>query len=67
VQDNGPGIPADTVRRLFVRKGLNVRGAGLALLLVRDILVAHGGTVDLQSSTGPVEHWTTIRLVFPAP
>ena len=44
VRDDGPGIPADTVRRLFIRDGLNVRGSGLALLLVRDILTAHGGT-----------------------
>jgi C4-dicarboxylate-specific signal transduction histidine kinase len=30
----GPGIPSDTVSRLFVRDGLNVRGAGLSLLLI---------------------------------
>ncbi len=65
VHDGGPGIPADTVRRLFIRDGLNVRGAGLALLLVRDIMVAHGGRVDLRSNTEPVGHGTTIRLTLP--
>ncbi len=65
VSDDGPGIPADTVTRLFLRDGLNVRGSGLALLLIRDILLAHGGTVDLQSSTDPVAHGTAIRLTFP--
>jgi signal transduction histidine kinase len=65
VEDDGPGIPADTLRRLFIRGGINVRGSGLALLLIRDILVAHGGTVDLQSSTEPVGHGTAIRLRFP--
>jgi signal transduction histidine kinase len=65
VRDDGPGIPADTVKRLFIRDGLNVRGSGLALLLVRDLVTAHGGTVDLQSRTEAVGHGTTIRLVFP--
>ena len=66
VRDDGPGILADTVARLFTRDGLNVRGSGLSLLLIRDIVAAHGGTVDLQSSTEPIGHGTTIRLTFPA-
>ena len=65
VQDDGPGIPADTVSRLFVRDGLNVRGAGLSLLLIRDIMVAHGGEVDIRSNTDPSSHGTTVRLTFP--
>jgi signal transduction histidine kinase len=65
VQDDGPGIPSDTVSRLFVRDGLNVRGAGLSLLLIRDIMVAHGGTIDLHSNTEPGSHGTAIRLTFP--
>ena len=40
VRDDGPGIPADTVARLFKHDGLNVRGAGLALLLIRDVMAA---------------------------
>jgi signal transduction histidine kinase len=35
------------------------------LLLIRDILIAHGGTVDLHSNTDPVGHGTAIRLTFP--
>jgi signal transduction histidine kinase len=66
VQDDGPGIPADTVTRLFRRDGLNVRGAGLALLLISDIMAAHGGRVDVRSNTDPVGHGTTIRLTLPA-
>jgi signal transduction histidine kinase len=65
VDDDGPGIPEDTVRRLFDRDTLNVRGSGLALLVVRDILAAHGGTVDVRSSTDPIAHGTRIRLVLP--
>jgi signal transduction histidine kinase len=64
VQDDGPGIPADTVTRLFRRDGLNVRGAGLALLLISDICAAHGGTVDVRSNTDVPEHGTTVRLTL---
>jgi signal transduction histidine kinase len=65
VQDDGPGIPKDTVTRLFRRDGLNVRGAGLSLVLISDIMAAHGGRIDLRSSTDPFEQGTTVRLVFP--
>lgn len=65
VQDDGPGIPADTVTRLFRRDGLNVRGAGLALLLISDICAAHGGLVEVQSNTEAFVHGVTIRLTFP--
>jgi signal transduction histidine kinase len=66
VQDDGPGIPTDTVTRLFKRDGLNVRGAGLALLLMSDISVAHGGKVEVRSSTAASDHGTTVRMMFPA-
>ena len=29
------------------------------------IVLAHGGTVDLQSSTASVGHGTAVRLTFP--
>jgi signal transduction histidine kinase len=64
--DDGLGIPADTVARLFRRDGLNVQGAGLAILLMSDICAAHGGTVDVRSSTDPSDHGTTIRLTLPS-
>ncbi len=64
VQDDGMGIPADTVTRLFRRDGLNVRGAGLALLVMSDICTAHGGTVDVRSNTDGSEHGTIVRLTF---
>lgn len=65
VQDNGPGIPAESVARLFRRDGLNVLGSGLSLLLMSDICAAHGGRVDVTSRTQGVDHGTTVRLSFP--
>ena len=67
VQDDGPGVPAGTVARLFKRDGLNVRGAGLALLMISDVCTAHGGTVDVRSHTdvsGVSGHGTTVRMTF---
>jgi len=63
VQDDGPGIPADKVAHLFDRNGRPQ--AGLALLLVRDIVVAHGGKCDVQSRTEAFDHGTTVRLTLP--
>jgi len=63
VQDDGPGIPADTVEHLFDRNG-RPQG-GLALLLVRDIVVAHGGRCDVHSRTEAFDHGTTVRLTLP--
>jgi len=66
VQDDGPGIPSDTITRLFRRDGLNIQGAGLALLLTSDIVIAHGGKVEVRSSIDSADHGTTVRLAFPA-
>ena len=65
VQDDGPGIQADTVARLFKRDGLDVRGAGLALLLMSEICAAHGGTINVQSSVDASSHGTTVTLTLP--
>jgi signal transduction histidine kinase len=66
VKDDGPGIPAETLARLFRRSAQQHRG-GLGLSLVHDILVAHGGGVEVRSSTDAFEHGTTIRLSLPSP
>lgn len=66
VQDDGPGIPEDTVTRLFRRDGLDVRGAGLALLVMADACAAQGGRIDVRSSIGS-DHGTTVRMTIPAP
>jgi signal transduction histidine kinase len=65
VRDNGPGIPAESVARLFKRDGLNVLGSGLSLLLMSDICAAQGGRVEVTSRTQGADHGTTVRLSFP--
>ena len=58
-EDNGPGIPADERERVFEpffrgRAALaqRVQGSGLGLHLVRRLVLAHGGRVDLLSRSG---------------
>jgi signal transduction histidine kinase len=54
VQNRGTPIPADLLPVLFgpFRRGSDSRGLGLGLYIVRQIVVAHGGTVEVES-TGP--------------
>jgi signal transduction histidine kinase len=46
IEDNGPGIPDDSKKRIFNRmhKG-SVRGMGLGLYLVRTLVDSYGGKV----------------------
>jgi len=63
VADNGPGIPADIMKKifepLFSTKNF---GVGLGLPTVRQILEQHGGSVAVESKLGA---GTRFRLVFP--
>ena len=54
VSDDGEGIPADLVPRVFDRfvKGRSSNGSGLGLAIVRDVVEAHGGTVSIESVLG---------------
>jgi len=68
VQDTGIGIdPADTARifdpfvRLDAARSRDAGGAGLGLALVKSIVTAHGGTVDVESTPGAGSRFT-IRL-----
>ena len=63
VEDNGPGIPADALERIFdvfysTRKG----GTGLGLAIVDRIARRHDGSVEVESAPG---EGTTFRVVLP--
>jgi signal transduction histidine kinase len=64
VSDTGPGIPAADAARLLERTPATP-GRGLALLLIRDIVAAHGGRMAVVSSTESGRHGTTFRLTLP--
>ena len=54
VRDDGSGIPAELLPRVFDRfvKGPGSTGSGLGLAIVRDLVEAHGGTVSAESTEG---------------
>jgi len=54
VADQGPGIPAEVLPRIFERftTGPNSTGLGLGLYLAQGIAAAHGGELTVQTSTG---------------
>jgi signal transduction histidine kinase len=63
VRDDGPGIPEDRLRSLFADPG-ETKGTALALAMARDVVAAHGGTLEIRSQTGALSHGTTIRFTL---
>lgn len=66
IHNHGSAIPADQLPNLFepFRRGSNGRagGLGLGLYIVREILRAHGGSVEVQSTE---EMGTVFRTCWP--
>jgi signal transduction histidine kinase len=67
VSDQGPGIPAEMLDRIFERfethsLGSQHRGAGLGLSIVRSFVELHGGSVRIDSAAG---RGTTVTCIFP--
>lgn len=52
VSDDGPGISEQEARWLFDHNPATGKSAGLALLMVRDVVAAHRGSVSVKSSVG---------------
>lgn len=69
ISDQGPGIPPKDrkkVFRMFYRlrqTGKTIRGSGLGLFIVRNLIKLHGGKVWIGSNKG--NRGTTINLVIP--
>lgn len=69
VRDWGIGIPADELRQIFQkfvrgspRLGHSVKGTGLGLALVDEIVRNHGGEVKVEST---VDEGSTFSLILP--
>ena len=65
VQDDGPGIPKEKLPYLFERRVGAPCAEGLALSLVRDVVSAHGGRIEVESRSGAEEHGTSITVFLP--
>ncbi len=62
VTDDGPGMSETRARWLFEQDPASGRAAGLALVMVRDVAEAHGGSVSVASHLGK---GTTFTLRIP--
>jgi two-component system sensor histidine kinase BaeS len=63
VTDTGEGIPPELLPHVFERfvKGASSPGSGLGLAIAHDIVTAHGGNLEIQSTMGS---GTTVRLTL---
>jgi two-component system sensor histidine kinase BaeS len=71
VEDSGVGIASDDLKHIFKRfwRGEKSRsratgGAGIGLAIVRELVLAHDGRVDVESSPGK---GSLFRVLLPAP
>jgi signal transduction histidine kinase len=66
VEDDGPGIPAEHVERIFDRfyrvEGPQASGSGLGLAIARELAERMGGTVEVDTRAGK----TVFSLSLPA-
>ena len=64
VVDTGQGIAPELLPHVFERfvHGAGSKGSGLGLAIAHDITVAHGGTIDVESTLGS---GTTVRISLP--
>jgi signal transduction histidine kinase len=73
VDDEGPGIPEDArhamfepFNRLEASRNRATGGAGLGLAVVRALVEAHGGTIDIGSTPGGGARVSVVLPTFSA-
>jgi C4-dicarboxylate-specific signal transduction histidine kinase len=65
ITDNGAGIPAELLPKifdLFVTTKPSGKGTGLGLVVCQEIVKAHGGAIDIESTVGT---GTSVRIYLP--
>jgi signal transduction histidine kinase len=74
VRDQGAGVPESERRSIFEKfvrgsaaAALNVRGTGVGLAMVRQIVAAHGGEIRLESQPGAGSRFTILLPAWTKP
>lgn len=70
VSDNGIGVPQEDLSHIFERfyrveksRTSETGGTGLGLAIARELIEAHGGTIEMQSNLG---EGSTVTITLPA-
>ncbi|WPB76269.1 HAMP domain-containing sensor histidine kinase [Archangium violaceum] len=70
VRDTGPGIPAEALPHLFEPfwqvEGTGKKGTGLGLTISRGLVLAHGGSLEVESEQGQGSTFS-FTLPWPSP
>lgn len=70
VRDRGPGIPPDELPHVFDRffrgRGARARGSGIGLTVARELVLAHGGEIVVESEPGRGTTFTVRLPLAPA-
>jgi PAS domain S-box-containing protein len=67
IEDNGVGIPAENLARVFeafftTRQTI---GTGIGLFVAKQFVEGHGGSIAIESSTKPEVHGTKLSVFLP--
>jgi PAS domain S-box-containing protein len=67
IKDNGAGIPADVLPKVFDAffTTRNTVGTGIGLFVARQFVEGHGGRVEIESSDDAKNHGTVVRIFLP--
>jgi PAS domain S-box-containing protein len=67
IQDNGAGIEAQILPRVFDAffTTRDTVGTGIGLFVAKQFVEGHGGQISIESDTNIRNHGTTVRIVLP--
>ena len=67
VEDTGPGMPPEVMENLFVPfTSTKSRGNGLGLSVVREVVMSHGGVIEVISGAGEDGRGTRFEILLSA-
>ncbi len=67
IEDDGRGIPAENLERVF-EPFFTTRGSigtGIGLWVAKQFIAGHSGTIEVESRTGTASHGTKFRICLP--